>query len=561
MRKEVKFKDDSNRVEIYIWNPRTGIAGEEARIGHISIKTYQGGPDNRGYYISFWPDYSDISVGKINFPWEMTRGGVLSKRNTLEQDCCPSNEGPVDDEVILYSLDAALINECYEQILSSRYNWSFWGSSIFRYDQTFNCAGLAIHLLERGGIEQLLSPSFYLTEKLLSFSVVGVYFLTLNKREKKRLLESFGGFLVFSSSKLLDPLVFLLMSSGIYFFLTRGKELLRGTKIFIRPDGVRRIVENAHAAETHLFDIRDRPAIFIRDRPAIFDPELFDIIKGIIFSNYQIPGIIFLDLLFNGGGLTLFLLEIGLPLLVVGFSLSRIGLPVNRVTKILFGFVFLFSSATYLFNLPELPFIATDFVLSLLGSVFSMIGVPVKGLMNYSLSFIIEVAICFKVFEELEECIAQNFSDEKFREFIIPIIFLLTYYKISEIPSVFRLCLYSTFFMEYRLGLFSKISEMSLKISPIVVCFFAFIDAIQKKIHSLVSKPHTASVLFFILGCTLLSIGKYLSKSYSNGRASAELSSSSVTLFGVSRPQLQYGDSNDLAVNSSNLDMCFDPVL
>lgn len=188
---------DHNRVTIFVWYPN----GVNRQVGHVSMRTYIGGPTGKGNYISFWPNQhkeipdenSRPSFWKrvknipshIYKPWDIRNQlfGYLrdtEKEKTIEQmfmtDCDANHENGFPEIAIeLYSLDVKTLNAEYEKFRKSACKWSIWGSSFFQNDKVKNCCGLVFVLLAKSGIKQLVDYSNEYLVKTVSilFGIAG----------------------------------------------------------------------------------------------------------------------------------------------------------------------------------------------------------------------------------------------------------------------------------------------------------------------------------------------------------------------------------------------------
>lgn len=140
--------DDSNRVTIYVWKMNLAMN----RVGHASLKTFTGGPHGNGIYASFWPN-------QITIQQKFLSGVNSANIPNLQTDILNEDNCQPDVTISLYSLDVNKVNQAYSKFRTSNCNWSIWGSSFFKDDETRNCSGLVAFLLNEGGLTNLVPAS------------------------------------------------------------------------------------------------------------------------------------------------------------------------------------------------------------------------------------------------------------------------------------------------------------------------------------------------------------------------------------------------------------------
>jgi hypothetical protein len=179
MPKQKLTENEANRVTIRIWHGedlisfvqkgtrslatkgffKSGLMSEEnaerklnnigPRAGHVSLQTYIGGKNNKGIYASLWPNGDPQAL--------ITRFGVKGYHSESYEEDLKLELGKDPDEVIeIYTLDVDAINEAFLKFENLKFNWSIWGSSIFRHEKSRNCSGLVTYLLMEGKYKEQL---------------------------------------------------------------------------------------------------------------------------------------------------------------------------------------------------------------------------------------------------------------------------------------------------------------------------------------------------------------------------------------------------------------------
>jgi hypothetical protein len=143
MRKEFIISDE-NRVTVYHWRKGAG----NKSVGHIAMRTYTGGVDGKGYYISWWPAEAPRLAGSVD---------PVTDRQ-YHQDV--NDEGRPEDQAFeFYSLNIDAINVEYQTFLSMGCKWSLLGAIKFNQDDVHPalqcCSGLVYDLLKKGGLGDL----------------------------------------------------------------------------------------------------------------------------------------------------------------------------------------------------------------------------------------------------------------------------------------------------------------------------------------------------------------------------------------------------------------------
>lgn len=194
-------RNPNELVVIYIWK------GSETQCGHASLQTYSSDgktSDEGGIYASFWP-VEGVHWGGMKTFTNHHEGvlGTLHDDFTTDKECeaegLPVGKkraaGQPDLEIKLYGLDVGAINAAFNQFKNSKCNWSIFGSTFFRKENTRNCSGLVSYLLYEGGIAKKRSSYASLFRKGLgALAGIAAFFLVLKSEdgaEKRRDMSFF----------------------------------------------------------------------------------------------------------------------------------------------------------------------------------------------------------------------------------------------------------------------------------------------------------------------------------------------------------------------------------
>jgi hypothetical protein len=261
MTRESRTVSDADKVTIYIW--KMNYARD--RLGHASMRTYKGAVRGNGHYMSFWPAEKSLRQKSL--------AGVPSHSvRSLEDDVLEEDGSQSDHVIDLYSLNVDKINQAYAQFIASNCNWSLWGSSFFRDENTRNCSGLCLHLLKEGGIDALLTEPVSVEMVMGTGAGSATAFFGLGGGAWVGFAGGSSNVFLGSSVAKLVMLVGLPATPGVVFAggvlmlatagattglaLTQGKYLLQGKKAIITPDGVARIIQAALASERERYDFK-----------------------------------------------------------------------------------------------------------------------------------------------------------------------------------------------------------------------------------------------------------------------------------------------------------------
>jgi hypothetical protein len=142
-------------VKIIVWPgsssigfSRSGIDLSKYSPGHVALETHDA--EGNIKYISLWPD---------NCPWRECPRGTRSHFHSYKEDQQAEQSqkgGIVLPSVSTLYLDIEKINAAAKKFEQAPYKWTVLGSSIFRQAYERNCSGLALFLLERGGLRTII---------------------------------------------------------------------------------------------------------------------------------------------------------------------------------------------------------------------------------------------------------------------------------------------------------------------------------------------------------------------------------------------------------------------
>ena len=151
---------NNNRVTLIVW--LSNIVKGKSLAGHAALRTYVGGEDNNGHYVSFWPDWAKkentfCTVGCFK----------QDENHTFETDKALEGNRDPEIHIDLYSLDVGAINKAYEAFQKAGYQWNILGSTFFKKNTIGNCASLTEFLLRAGGVDKLVSRYMVYFERLM----------------------------------------------------------------------------------------------------------------------------------------------------------------------------------------------------------------------------------------------------------------------------------------------------------------------------------------------------------------------------------------------------------
>ncbi len=148
-------QSEENRVIVRYWpgllsSFNVSSTGSWVSFGHVSLQTFVGGPDNKGYYISFWR--ADIDKRCCGKQEDHIHG--------REEDLQYGGQANIENTFTLYTLNTKAINAAYEEMIRRGLKWDLRGSLLHSKDENAAvCSSLIYRLLVAGGIEKLVSAN------------------------------------------------------------------------------------------------------------------------------------------------------------------------------------------------------------------------------------------------------------------------------------------------------------------------------------------------------------------------------------------------------------------
>lgn len=160
---------DTKQITLMFWKGTYSITSGRkgsASPGHIALKTYMGGLNGSGYYISFWP-------GRCR-EWHSTRPYLCqeSKDHFHTRDMDDLVELKPPEEIHLYNLNVETINEEFRNFCESKFKWGILGSSFINWNKaSMNCAGLVFYLLKRAGILNSIPTYTFFNREIMRLEI------------------------------------------------------------------------------------------------------------------------------------------------------------------------------------------------------------------------------------------------------------------------------------------------------------------------------------------------------------------------------------------------------
>lgn len=284
----------SHKVTIYIWH------SDETRWGHVAMRTYIGGYKNEGHYISFWPGANSIDKElKDTHFWQADKekkksfedaGGKNARFFGYLRDMemeksidgmlltdCKAENGDPNMIVDLFSLDVKKINNDYERFKSSGCKWAIYGSSFFKTQDTQNCCGLCLFLLNAGGITNLAKYNDFYLAKIISLlgSTFGFFAVPIILNATGNAASTYSSrdqtiwetIVAMLPGLISEPALaqFFAISMTLYGALGgifgglfgAGLDTWKGIKYIITPNGVSALTQMAQQNEREKFHIKD----------------------------------------------------------------------------------------------------------------------------------------------------------------------------------------------------------------------------------------------------------------------------------------------------------------
>ncbi len=161
-------KDDA-KVTVITWPPSYSSGNSRHSYlseGHSALRTYSGGPDGKGVYISFWPGKNKwfLSCAEQNQENKddisLCHQPITHFHSSDDDDLAYRNNGdikPKTNEIIGLNIEA--INKAALNKKEFSQEWTPY----------YNCSDLTLELLERGGLYKLVDVRRYGWKTIVSF--------------------------------------------------------------------------------------------------------------------------------------------------------------------------------------------------------------------------------------------------------------------------------------------------------------------------------------------------------------------------------------------------------
>lgn len=126
----------SSWVKVHIWEHPSF----QLKPGHVALELHNGGETEIRTYVSFWPHSNKCcSEPESHFA-------------DYQHDVRYEEKDPETFTIFLSQEGIEKIENAFNKFKADPYQWSPFGSSVFRRPYESNCAGLALYLLEKGGV-------------------------------------------------------------------------------------------------------------------------------------------------------------------------------------------------------------------------------------------------------------------------------------------------------------------------------------------------------------------------------------------------------------------------
>lgn len=134
--------------------------------GHSALRTYRGGPDGEGVYISFWPgknkwfqNCAEQNRKHRDDPF-LCHQTITHFHSVVDDDLAYRNYGDIEPETHeIVGLNIEAINKAALNIKDLQPKWTPY----------YNCSDLTLELLERGGLYKLVDVRRYGWKTIVSF--------------------------------------------------------------------------------------------------------------------------------------------------------------------------------------------------------------------------------------------------------------------------------------------------------------------------------------------------------------------------------------------------------
>ena len=155
------YPKHNNKIIIKVWPRQASSSSPKTWLstGHVALKIYVSIPEKQNYYISFWPGVCHESydpTGKKSYS-QCVCNQSIDHFHTEDEDNLMYKTAPPDGcTVHLDTFDSIERNKAFDKFKKSEYRWELLGSSIFKDNNTYNCCGLTLYLLQAGGLRNII---------------------------------------------------------------------------------------------------------------------------------------------------------------------------------------------------------------------------------------------------------------------------------------------------------------------------------------------------------------------------------------------------------------------
>ena len=158
---------EQNRAAVYTWPASTtSSARAQGQMGHSALRTYNGGSDSDGVYVSFYP--GDCNTQNRH---------PMCKKSKPHFHSWNHDDRNVAEKIDLDGLDVSAISTAFEKMHDGNMN------SIKPWSPQYNCSDVVLKLLEIGGIDPYIGLRRYdfLNKSLLGGLIGNFAILFLNE--------------------------------------------------------------------------------------------------------------------------------------------------------------------------------------------------------------------------------------------------------------------------------------------------------------------------------------------------------------------------------------------
>ena len=165
---------EESKVTILTWPPFTSIRHSALSEGHSALRTYCGGPEGKGVYVSFWPGENPWALScaqqnqKNNEDASLCHQNISHFHTQDDDDLAYRNFPEVKPNVIdLIGLDVKIINQNFIKKKESVPEWT----------PQYNCSDLIFELLEKSGLHQKVNVRRYGWKTVTSLGIFSGFIL------------------------------------------------------------------------------------------------------------------------------------------------------------------------------------------------------------------------------------------------------------------------------------------------------------------------------------------------------------------------------------------------